>query len=751
MYNSFSKMQIIIYLKDHLKTFKVILFLIIAFSTAIFPNYKGTISGIVLDRETSEPIPNAVIEILDHDSFFTTNTDGTFEISNLEEGIYRIKFSHIAYKENVVDLSVSESSDKTLRIFLVLKSIEINPVVVTDKLYNSKFEEINEESSVLKGKELQRELGFNLAATLKNETGLAIRSMGPAPARPVIRGLGGNRVLISEDDNVTTDLSSTSPDHAVTIEPFSIDQIEVVRGPKVLLFTPTTIGGVVNVVKNEIPEQIQHQVHGNFGLFGESANNGYLGSVTAEIPFAPVSARFELSRRKADDLKTPVRTLRNSYADNLNGSIGGSFFTDLGFIGGSWRRFELTYGVPGGFVGAHPNGVRIEMFRDQYNAKAQINLNDKTFQNIEAHYSRVLYRHKEFEYSGRIGSEFRIINHLGYVNLNHKTFSLFNNGTVGTSFEFRDFTIGGFVFTPPTKSLNISTYIFESFSLNNFSFEFGARYNFDKIKPNKEKPNSNIGYIRKRTFNTYSLSFSVLYPVSDVVYFGANISKSSRVPTIEELFSEGPHLAAYSFEIGNPDLKAESGIGTEFFVYHKFDSFFYNLVFFRNDLSNYIIPRNTGKINYATFLPVYASNGVSALLYGVESQIEWNITKDFSFCINTSYTRGKFKGTSNSLPQIPPLKGNIGLKYSTDNLVIGFNSELTADQKKTDIFEEPTAGYATMNAFCQYTFLTGNLIHTLSISIDNIFNKEYRNHLSRVKSILPEAGRNFRLTYKLYF
>src|SRR5690606_36348326 len=106
---------------------------------------------------------------------------------------------------------------------------------------------------------------------------------------------------------------------------------------------------------------------------------------------------FEISHRKANDLKTPTGTLGNSYADNFNISTGGSFFTELGFIGGSWRRYELNYGVPGGFVGAHPNGVRIEMFRDQYNAKSKIELNNKILDNIEIHYSKVLYRHKEFE------------------------------------------------------------------------------------------------------------------------------------------------------------------------------------------------------------------------------------------------------------------------------------------------------------------------------------------------------------------
>ena len=116
-----------------------------------------------------------------------------------------------------------------------------------------------------------------------------------------------------------------------------------------------------------------------------------------------------------------------------------------------------------------------------------------------------------------------------------------------------------------------------------------------------------------------------------------------------------------------------------------------------------------------------------------------------------SYTRGKFKRTDKSLPQIPPLKGNVELSYTTDTWALGVNGELAAKQNKVDEFEEPTAGYVVINPFFQYSLNAGKLLHNFTLSIDNILDKEYRNHLSRVKSILPEAGRYFRLTYKLFF
>jgi len=728
----------------------IFLFFLLSLSVYGKP-FNGDLKGIVVDSENNEPVANAVIKIVEEDKYLTTKEDGTFFIENITEGKHTFEISHLAYKENIISFVYNETSEKNLIVYLTPKSIVLDQVVVSTGRGKSVFDDLQELSNVLKGRELEKDMGQTLASTLKNETGLAIRSMGPAPARPVIRGLGSDRVLISEDGNKTTDLSATSPDHAVTIEPFSLDRIEVLRGPKVLLKTSTTIGGVVNVIRNEIPEELHDHISGSAGVYGESVNNGWLGSLVATVPYNNFVLRGEVSRKKSDNLDTPIGEMKNSSSENTNFSYGGSYFTGFGFIGASFREFDLDYGVPGGFIGAHPKGVDISMFRRQWNVRTKINFNSDFLDNLDVHFSNVLYRHKEFESNGLIGSEFRIINNLGHADLNHNKFSIFQHGTIGASFELRDFTIGGYVFTPPTKSVNISSYIYETISADKFNFELSGRYNFDKVTPSKDEPDASIGHIRERTFNTYSLSFSTIYEISKIVYIGFNISKSSRVPTIEELFSEGPHLAAYSFEIGNPNLQDEKGIGTEFFVYHKFDNFYFNLNVFRNQLNSYIISRNTGEINYATFLPIYKSTGVKALFYGIEGQLDWSIRNNFSVSASASYTRGKIQNTGANLPQIPPLKGMVGLKYINNDLSVSLDCEMADAQNKVDTFEEPTAGYAVLNSNIQFSISGDKLVHNFSLSIDNILNKEYRNHLSRIKSILPEAGRNIRFIYKLFF
>ena len=296
----------------------ITLLLIFFFSNTDAEIPISSLTGKVIDAETNEPIQNAVLQIEDSNIYYTTNELGKFKFHNLNEVKYTLIVSHVAYLEKRVDINLGTKSDRNIIIYLLPKIIEIAPVVVTDLHSHSKFDEYNESFNVLKGKELQKELGLTLASTLKNETGLAIRSMGPAPARPVIRGLGGDRVHIAEDGVEVTDLSSTSPDHAVTIEPFSLERIEVVRGPKVLLHTSTTIGGVVNAIGHEIPQEFSDKISGTIGGYGETANKGYLGSFSTSIPLNNLIVRGEISRRKTDDISTPIGTLDNSDIYNLS-------------------------------------------------------------------------------------------------------------------------------------------------------------------------------------------------------------------------------------------------------------------------------------------------------------------------------------------------------------------------------------------------------------------------------------------------
>ncbi|MCX7735319.1 MAG: TonB-dependent receptor [Candidatus Kapabacteria bacterium] len=709
-------------------------------------------SFLILDAQTNKSVSSADILISEKKSSYTTDENGELILSDFKLGRYHIEISKIGYKTYHYDIIIDSSLFNTCLIFRIMPISFSKPtVIVTGSTFSSKYDEIFSNIANLEGKELQREMGMSLASTLKNEVGVSIRSMGPAPARPVIRGLGGNRIMISQDGNDISDLSGTSPDHSVTLEPFNVERIEVIRGPKVLLYTPITIGGVVNVVKNDLPYQRSEKTTGMVSSFLESANRGFLGAYNITVPFEPYYLFSNLSYKKANDIRMPDSILKNTSLNTLDYTFGTALNIDSVFASVSYSEFDSKYGIPGGFVGGHPKGVNIEMFKRTIGIKNVTHLHYDLIDNIELQFGRVYYNHKEFESNNSLGAEFVFTNYNGSVIFNQNRTKLFDNGSFGASFNIRDLKMGGYVFTPPTTSSNFSFYTYQNISFDNIHLYFGLRYDYTGIQPKPKSFDSKIGRIEQRNFNTISASASILTEITDEFALAFNLSRSNRPPTIEELFSEGPHLAAYSFDIGNPNLKSEYGYGLELTSYYKQTDFKFSFSTFAYLMPYYIIPRNTGKINYAQILPIYQTEGVPANLFGAEIIIDYFLNRNLNLNTNFSYTYGELAESRKPLPMIPPLKSITTLEWKNTKFNLGLRITAALSQKRVDEFEEPTNGYIIFGAFAQYTFPLFDFVSNISLIGENLTDKVYRNHLSRIKSVYPEAGINIKLAYKAYF
>ena len=186
----------------------------------------------------------------------------------------------------------------------------------------------------MSGAELDRRLSTTVAGTLESEPGLAVSSIGPVTGRPVLRGLGGDRILILEDGMRPGDMSSTSGDHAVAIDAVNAKRFEIVRGPMSLLYGSSALGGVVNVVSEEIPTSRTGQAHGTLTTQGETGNDSFTagGFVTAGL--GPLALRAEGSVRRSGDVATPVGDLVNTGARTFSGALGGATIGPWGHAGG---------------------------------------------------------------------------------------------------------------------------------------------------------------------------------------------------------------------------------------------------------------------------------------------------------------------------------------------------------------------------------------------------------------------------------
>lgn len=703
---------------------------------------QGKIIGKVVDIETNKPIEKVLLLDKNNKVIFITEKNGIFDFTPDTNYHYLIKFYKQSYEIKSVLLE-EINIDDTLIIKLEPKIVHMPTILVGANLQN-KFDEIQSEAYTIKTNEYQQSLGNSLAATLKNQIGMSMSSMGPSPARPVFRGFGGNKIAFLNNGVQVSDMSATSPDHALTIDPISVQKVELVRGPKILLYTSNTFGAAIDAQNSSllIPEKLCL----NTNFFAESVTQGFSGLIQTKIPYKNYAFVGNLAYHNFRDIIIQSKKLENSYKRNYNFNLNALSKTENLLVNLDFLIYQNDYGIPGGFIGAHPQGVDIRIDKNVLSSNLIKHFHKPFLDNVSILLNRNYYHHIELENENSIGNEFLYREYSIKTQFNHNENTLFDVGAYGFGFTNKDFKVGGYVFTPRTVMNSINLFAFEELNYKKFAIQFSLRTDFAKFVPNQRQFMNNIP--RARDFWTFSVSGSLLKELNEYFSIGLNLSKSSRIPSIEELYSDGPHLAAYSYEIGNTNLNSENGYGAEIFGYYNNNILTLNFAGYYYYYDYYIIPYNTGKINVQQILPIYQTNGVYALITGLEANFGVVISKHFKFNSNFSLTIGENLSNKSNLPQIPPFKLNLDFKYYSEIISAGIIAEFAASQDKVAEFEEPTKGYQIFNLYIQRIFVFDKSILATILSIDNIFDQIYRNHLSRIKSIYPEPGRNFKLLLK---
>lgn len=719
------------------------------------PAPDNSLSGIIIDNETGETIPFAYLHLEEIHRQAVTDANGNFEINNIPAGEYTLTIHRLGYKTTTLKVSVGLDEKETpLTIKLSPSLLSSQAIEVTGEDMRISGSSLEHASRKFLGTDLRRDLGSTLSQTLANMPGFDQRTMGSAPGRPVIRGLGDERVVILQDGISSGDVSAQSSDHAVTIDPVSAQEIEVARGPAALQYGANAIGGVINVVRNQIATSVPSKINGSFTANGETVSTGASAALNVSIPIQQFVITTDFNGRLAGDTRTPLGRLSNSYFRTTNDAIGISMVKDWGYVGGSLGTYVSNYGIPPDPNG-HPEGVDIEMSKFQYVGKSEIILNNEFFRTLEFDLSLNNYNHKEIEASGDTGTEFGLVSTNFNGNLTHKKIGFLDEGKIGVSARTEDYAVAG-AGTPASNSYLVGVFVIEEKDLNYLHIEAGLRFDWVQNAPKEDDSDSRIGNIRTRSFSALSSSVSLIYSLSPSVTLGTTFLHSFRAPSLEELYSSGPHLASYSYEIGNPELDPERGLAKELFIRYKGNKSVVELTGFHNGFSNYLYAENTGRINsrFPNLLD-YQFVGEKATMYGFEVSYEQQLIDHWMVKTSSSYTYAYRKSVTDSgrfpLEQIPPLKGTLGLTYSNKKLETGTRIRAAAEQNRTGEFETPTDGYVIADLFSQYRFSSQKLLHTISLNISNLLDDEYYNHLSRIKDFNPEAGRNVSLLYRVYF
>jgi iron complex outermembrane receptor protein len=566
----------------------VAIFLINSIQAIALPQ-SASVSGQVVDDLTSLPISDVQVTLVVEEATILSRTDanGKFRFDGIAPGTYTLRFVRDTYKmlERVIDVARNLPA---LTVSLKSRTVQLEEILVTpddDALAN--LEKTTD--LALSEARLDEKMGITIADALSDEVGIAQRSMGRAVARPVIRGMGGDRLLILEDGERTGDKSASAADHAVAIDPSTAKNIKVIRGPASLIYGSNTLGGVVNVKRETIPKAVPNHPTVDLKFQSESVNSGIAAITGLTVPVGDFAWRLAWNRRYANDTHTPVGVLENTSLSNTSFSSGASVVKNWGHVGVSGGRYRSDYGIPGSPEG-HISGVNIALDRQRYEGNVEYAFNDSYLEKLKLHSTHTRYQHQEFESNKTLGVEFVALtsNMSALVHLE-------GDAVAGMWGEYRDRRTDGFYWTPHTREISMAGFYFNQIHVNAFTLQGAIRYDIKRVEPFKTGTVTRAGMVKLRNFRGVSGAVSSIYNWNHHLRTGATLMKAFRAPGIEELFSDGPHLAAYSYEIGNSELDTENGWGTEAFLRYSGDRAKLNLAVFRNQIFGYLIPTNTGE------------------------------------------------------------------------------------------------------------------------------------------------------------
>jgi iron complex outermembrane receptor protein len=715
---------------------KILLFFLL---TVTILNAKPIV-GTVYDSFTNEPVSDVKIIINIKESVSYTDKSGKFELELGEKT--HIDFIKSGYIEKHMNITLDYDS---ISVFLTPLSYEYDDITImgsVNKKQNLKTisqSSINENSSK------------SLSELLNNKLGISTSEMGEAVSRPVVNGLSGNRMSIINDGFKSKDLSSNSPDHAQAQTLNGLDKITILSGADLVRYGTSLVGSAVQTESNfNIKSSITSSSNLVSGTYA-SVNNKF--SLSTKNQFTDILNGFVFDGvyTKTGDVSSPEGILHNTDYHLYEVSTGLYYELEEFSINPYLSTFGKKYGIPGGFVGAHPKGVDIEMQRNTMGFNSEYHTHGSVIDKLKLDYERSFYDHKEFENSGLIGAQFRFVSNSVRFELEQHQGSILKNGYIGLQLTRKDNELGGFVFIPNNQYTLMSVYAKEDINLiDKLAIHYGARYEITKV--DLDSPylfQSEI--VNNSDFLALSNALSLDYSASDNLLLSFGVALSNRAPEPEELFSNGPHLAAYSYEIGNSNLEIEKSISYSLKSQYNNQDFTFGTELFYYDYSNYITPMATADTNYSTLLPIYKQTNMAAELYGINLNAEYIFNNELSINSNASYTIGKESTSGNNLPLIPPLAINVALNYKLDDWYFNVNTKMATSQEMTGQFENRTDGYAVLNAEVKKNIDLGGNMLAVMLNFNNITNQVYRNHLSRIKSVYPQPGFGTELTVNYYF
>jgi len=662
----------------------------------------------------------------------------------------------------------------------------LDAIEVTATPLRSAIDDLARPVEVLTGDELLSRKAGTLGETVERLPGVQSSYFGAGVGRPIIRGQDGPRVQVLNNGTGSLDVSTISVDHAVTIEPFLADQIEVLKGPAVLLYGSGAIGGAVNVVDGRVPtQQVGRDVSGRAELRHSSVSDENVGMARFDGDAGRATFHADVFRRDGGDYRIPGFAfspeliaeeleegedieefargrLPNSSLTTEGGALGVSWFGERAWFGVAGSTYRSNYGIPPGAHEHHGDDhddddhdddhdhdheeeeeiVRLGMRSDRFDFRGGIR-GLGPLKELNYRVTRTQYEHTEFE-GDEVGTVFENTGTEARIEAVQNDIAGWR-GAVGVQYSHRDFSaIGDEAFVPPTISRDLGLFVVQERDFGDFKLELGARHDRVRIRPE--------GDLDAVSKGATSLAIGGLWRFSEIMHLSVNLDRAQRVPSAEELFSDGPHIATQSFEIGDPDLNRETAVSGEIGLHIHQGRFDGKVSVYQTNYDDFIYLTDTGEEEDE--LPVRAWVQGDAKFTGWEAEASVNLVENasgrwdlrvFADGVDAKLDAG------GRLPRIAPGRVGADMNWSLGGLRARVGAVRIASQDDVAEFESATDGYTLVDAGLAYHWDVGRAGWEAFLEGRNLTDKDARVHTSYLKDFAPLPGRNVAVGVRVSF
>jgi iron complex outermembrane receptor protein len=636
--------------------------------------------------------------------------------------------------------------------------------------------DLAQSTAVLSGQNLAEKQRGSLGATLAGEVGLSATDFGPGASRPVIRGIGGDRVRVLENGVGSLDVSNVSPDHGIATEPLFAERIEIVRGPATLRYGSAAIGGVVNVLDGRVPtERADKAVGGEALLRYNSADEERAAAVKAEGGRGDLAWQTRVFRRKTGDVHIPGTNVTNdgglapedavaghipnSALESDGWSAGGTWFWSAGYLGAAFTSYNTFFGIPpGGEPAADDSGgettpadeaagaVRSDLHQQRVDVRGAVTEPFGPFARADLELGFADYHHTELE-GVAVGTRFDQTGREGRLEFTQQELGNLT-GAIGAQYQFAELKAhGDEAYLPTVRTTNWAGFAFEELVTGPVSWQAGGRYEHQRVAPVAGSG------LTARDFDGVSGSLGAVWTFAKEWGLAATIARTTRLPSATELFADGPHAATAAYEVGDPALDPERATSVELSLRRRAGFVTGIVTIYRSPFDGYVFEQPTGET--ADALPVYRFAARDAKFEGGEIETWWHLhaskAHNLDLRLALDWVRATQLDDDQPLPRIPPRRYLAGLRYRHGGWTAGVDATFACDQNCTAPGERATAGYTLLAADLGYRFTVGRIEYLVFLRGTNLTDDEVRNHVSFLKDFAPLAGRSLSAGMQLTF